>query len=266
MKYYVVADIHGYLTELREALGQAGFFDDEEPCKLIVCGDLLDRGGEAVELVDFMVELLDQGKLIYVEGNHEELLVSCLQEISRGGIYDIAAGMSVHYTNRTWDTLLQLSSMSELEAYGNPLELVSRIRSSPFYSRLLPAAVNWFETERYVFVHGWIPCAMEGYGFNASYEYLPDWREADTTAWRTARWHNGMELAFLHGITVPDKTVVCGHFHTSYGHAAINGVGTEWGEDACFEPFVGEGIIALDGCTAVSGRVNCIVIEDEEIA
>ena len=35
--------------------------------------------------------------------------------------------------------------------------------------------------------------------------------------------------------------------------------------DEDFSPFYSEGIIAIDACTAVSGRVNCIVIEDNEI-
>ena len=37
---------------------------------------------------------------------------------------------------------------------------------------------------------------------------------------------------------------------------------TAFGPDADFSPFYGQGVIALDACTAVSGFVNCIVIED----
>ena len=77
MKYYVVSDVHGYYTQLIKALKEAGFFDDKEPNQLIVCGDLLDRGNEAKEVSDFMLQLKDEGKLIYVLGNHEELLLRC---------------------------------------------------------------------------------------------------------------------------------------------------------------------------------------------
>ena len=84
MKYYVTADIHGYYTYLKTALEAEGFFDEKELSKLIVCGDLLDRGLEAKELIEFMVQLLEEGRLIYILGNHEELLVQCLQEIARG--------------------------------------------------------------------------------------------------------------------------------------------------------------------------------------
>ena len=38
--------------------------------------------------------------------------------------------------------------------------------------------------------------------------------------------------------------------------------GIEFGEDADFSPYYGPGIIAIDACTAFSGKVNCLVIED----
>jgi hypothetical protein len=71
-----------------------------------------------------------------------------------------------------------------------------------------------------------------------------------------------MEMSYLHGVRIPDKTVVCGHWHASYGHAIIEGRCNEFGEGADFSPFFGDGIIAIDACTKVSGKVNCLVLED----
>ena len=82
MKYYVTTDIHGYHSYLQEALTKAGFFDETEPSKLIVCGDMLDRGGEACKLTEFMISLLRKGKLIYIRGNHEDMMMKCLLRIS----------------------------------------------------------------------------------------------------------------------------------------------------------------------------------------
>ena len=48
MRYYVTADVHGFYTKLHEALESAGYFDDPEPHRLIILGDIFDRGGEAV--------------------------------------------------------------------------------------------------------------------------------------------------------------------------------------------------------------------------
>ena len=38
---------------------------------------------------------------------------------------------------------------------------------------------------------------------------------------------------------------------------------SEFGEDAKFEPYYGDGYIAIDGMTAISHKVNILVIEDE---
>ena len=42
MRYYVTADVHGYFSELMAALTEQGYFEDPQPHKLIVCGDLFD--------------------------------------------------------------------------------------------------------------------------------------------------------------------------------------------------------------------------------
>ena len=263
MKYYVVTDIHGFLLYLERALEEKGFFNESEPYKLIVCGDLLDRGKEARELVDFMLRLADEDKLIYVYGNHEELFYSCLQEIARGEIHTISCGSSHHYRNGTWDTMLQLSEMSAREAIENPNELVRRVMSSDFYRRLLPMTVDYFETAHYVFTHGWIPCRREGFGPFTHYEYDPNWRAQDSDGWHFARWVNGMDMALDKGIVEPSKTIVCGHWHTSYAHSIYDRIGTEWGDGADYSPFYDNGIIALDSRAVVSGFLNCIVIEDD---
>ena len=62
-----------------------------------------------------------------------------------------------------------------------------------------------------------------------------------------------------------DKTVVCGHRTASYGHFKYERKGSEFGEDADFSPYYADGIIAIDACTAVSGKMNCIVIVDEPL-
>ena len=64
------------------------------------------------------------------------------------------------------------------------------------------------------------------------------------------------------GVIEPNKTIICGHWHCSYGHAKIEGVGSEFDIDADFSPYKAKGIIAIDACTAHSKKINCIVVED----
>ena len=112
------------------------------------------------------------------------------------------------------------------------------------------------EKQHYVFTHGWIPSIPNR---DKSYSYISSWREADREQWNRARWFNGMDAAQT---ADENKTIVCGHWHTSYGHSKYEHKGTEFGEDADFSPYYGPGIIAIDACTAFSGKVNCLVIED----
>ena len=73
MKYYITADIHGFYTEFHKALDEAGYFTDPEPHKLLLLGDIFDRGQEAVEMQRFILSLLVQDIVILVRGNHEDL-------------------------------------------------------------------------------------------------------------------------------------------------------------------------------------------------
>ena len=54
MRYYVVSDVHGYYTQMKSALKKAGFFSDDAPHKLIMLGDIFDRGHETKQIQQFV--------------------------------------------------------------------------------------------------------------------------------------------------------------------------------------------------------------------
>ena len=249
MRYYVTADVHGFYTLMTDALERAGFFTDAEPHKLIILGDLFDRGNEALSMQRFVLEQMDKGEIILVKGNHEDLF-SDLVTIDNGLPY------SHHISNGTYDTAFQLTGIGSLEEWKDCEDLAEKGRKTPYYTRIIPAMRDCYETEHYVFVHGWIPCRKNADG---SISPRPDWRDASGQDWYDARWINGMDAARTE---TEGKTILCGHWHTSYGHSRYEGKGTEFGPDADFSPYYGPNIIAMDACTAYSGTVNCIVIED----
>lgn len=78
MRYYIISDIHGYYTELKQTLDEKGFFSDTIPHTLIVCGDILDRGSEAKEVQQFILDLMDKNEIILIRGNHEDLMMDLL--------------------------------------------------------------------------------------------------------------------------------------------------------------------------------------------
>lgn len=248
MKYYVTADIHGYYTLFRQALVASGFFEDEEPHKLIILGDLFDRGAEARQLQEFVLELMEEDQVILIKGNHEDLFVALVDE-------DHGQALNHHVHNGTYDTALQLTGYDSTMAGIRTFDFADAAKRTLYFKQIIPSMLDYFETERYVFVHGWIPCIYE----RGQYSYYTDWRNANSYEWAQARWVNGMDAAQT---CMEDKTIVCGHWHASYGHMKYEHKGSEFGPDAVFSPFYGSGIIALDACTAHSGQINVIVSED----
>lgn len=268
MKYYVVSDVHGFFDEMKAALEEKGFFSDDVPHKLIVCGDMMDRGGQAVEMQEFMMDLLHKDELIFVRGNHEDLMIDMSSTFIERS-WEILSGYSYHVSNGTFDTAMQLAKMDRMDIYEDANKFVYRVQNSDFMKKLIPASVDYFETKHHIFVHGWIPCETDEmpphYRRDRHYKYNPEWRVANAREWGDARWFNGMELAKIHNIIEKNKTIVCGHWHASYGHSMFGGrCDTEFGENAIFTPYMSDGILAIDACTAHSGFVNCVVIEDEE--
>ncbi len=264
MKYYVVADVHGFFTPLKTALKEKGFFEDKEPHKLIILGDLFDRGNETLDLQDFVLDLMKKDEVILIRGNHEDLTLEFVKNIHRWMTPSVF--YTHHGSNGTVDTVLDLTGMDVTEAIDLPEKCAARMERTPFFKAFIPAMKNYFETEKYIFVHGWIPCGVVGKGTSEwdIFNYQEDWREQGDSKWDAARWYNGM-LAASKGVIEEGKTIVCGHWHCSYGHARLEGKGTEFDDGADFTPYYGKGVIGLDACTVASGKVNCIVIEDEPI-
>jgi len=263
--FFLVSDPHGYNSLMQAELEKAGFFKEKE-AKLVILGDLLDRGGEAVEAVKFVMKMLEEGRLIYVRGNHEDLMMDMIEDLDNHRISEISNDSSHHVHNSTWNTALQLTNMTSTEALLRPRELSRRLKATDYVSKLIPASINYYETKNYVFVHGWLPTLPTEESPFSRYmkvrTYNAEWRTATEADWRRARWQNGMDLACAQNIRARRKTVVCGHKSASYGHANISGICSQWGEDAIYTPFTAKGIIAIDACTAYSGKMNVLRLED----
>lgn len=252
MRYYVVSDVHGFYTPLVAALKGAGFYEDAEPHKMLVLGDLFDRGSEAVKLQEFVLKLMDQDAVILIRGNHEDLFEELVTE-------DGGQPYSYHVSNGTYDTALQLTGYDIAMAGVRRYDYAEAGQKTPLFTKIIPAMLDYYETKSYIFTHGWIPCVEER---NGTLSYVENWRDSSEREWKKARWYNGMQAAKT---ASADKTVVCGHWHASFGHSNYEHNGPEFGEGAIFTPYHGKGVIAIDACTAYSHFVNCIVLEDDEL-
>jgi hypothetical protein len=254
MKIFAVSDVHSFMLPMIMALNEKGFEPNNPKHLLVVCGDLFDRGPDTVKLIEYFRNLKNW---VYVRGNHEDLMEDYLFR-GREKTYDITNG-----TVRTANDILEaFANEVNPDDHLSPMKVVHN-HLAPLFGR----ALNYFETKNYVFVHGWIPLAYRQDDPYAIYgdptEYTDQWRDGD---WGQARWTNGMRAAHK-GKIIPDKTIVCGHWHCSYGHM-IDSIKTdnwieEFGESAIWEPYYADGVIAIDRCTAYTGKVNVVVLEDE---
>jgi serine/threonine protein phosphatase 1 len=230
MKLFVCSDIHGFFDEFKKALDEAGFEENNPEQLLIVCGDYMDRGGQPAEVMHYLMKLKNK---VLIKGNHESLILECIER-EYPGYHD--------YSNGTYGTICELGGAGK----GRPFDeccLIAEQRIKPFIRQM----VDYYETKNYIFVHSFVPT-------------IEDWRYAHASQWESSRWGNPYELAGQ-GL-LPGKTLVFGHFHTSWPRAKYEGE-PEWGEGADFSPYYGNGYIAIDACTAYSHKVNVIVLEDD---
>ena len=232
MKLFCFSDCHGFADELIKSFDKVGFDKNNPNHLLLGLGDYTDRGSQPFEVIQYLKGIKNKCLII---GNHEELLLQC---IDRGEYltYDIGNG--------TAHTIYDLAK--HYVDYEPDFQEACSLIEKPI-KHFINGMVNYFETEKYIFVHGFLPKGK-------------DWRYASEDKWEDARWKNGIAET-LNGNNTTEKTIVMGHFHTSWARHIINGE-PEWGDEANFDSFYGENFIAIDGCTAYSNKVNILVLED----
>ena len=250
MKYFISSDIHSFYNEYKQALDSKGFDINNNEHIIVICGDLFDRGEQHQEIINFILSL-PQERTILITGNHEDLL-DTLIERSYPLQHDISNG--------TYATLMELCKLPYRLFETNQ---VKQLLTNTGYYKVRERMVDYFELDNYIFVHGWIPTIQND--LTDKYIYNSNWRNASDKEWKASRWINGMQL-WNNGIVEPNKTIICGHWHCSYGWSHIKHERKEFPDRnekdflKSFEPFVENGIIAVDACTAYSHIVNVYVI------
>lgn len=240
MKYFVSADIHGFFNEWQKALKEKGFDLNNPNHKIIICGDLFDRGRQPKEIIDYI--LAHKDKIILVRGNHEDLLEDMIRE---------NYSSCVDEKNGTKQTIDDLRRILNLNDKYSMLEVSQKAN----LQYVVDKCVNYYETEHYIFVHAFIPLSDD-------WEYDKYWRYASANRWKEARWINPVVL-YKKNVYDPEKTIVCGHWHCSaLWHEVDPNKYDEFGPKANFEPFISEHMIAIDACTSYSKKVNVVIIED----
>lgn len=283
MRYFVFSDAHGFYNELIKALQEAGFDENDKNHMLISCGDNFDRGPDNVKMYNFLRKMKNKNKIILIRGNHEDLLLECIE---RGQCY----GHDIH--NGTAESIRQFAEMARGFKVSNSLmnwdfkalcdDIVDKSKLVNFIN---DEFVDFFETKLYVFTHGFVPLKdkpEDEQETSPNYVTFPDkmldpnWRIARDIHWNEARWLNGMEEVVLNKNFIPGKIAVVGHFHASWGNVRAK-YGWKLKKETArqyefydisedyFKPFRAPGIIAIDACTAFTNKVNVLVVDDDPV-
>ena len=246
-EYFVFSDVHGFYDELMLSLDKAGF-DINNPNHIIIsCGDLMDRGPKPYECLEF-VNNLPADRKILIRGNHEDLFDEIVKR------KDFLLQDIHNKTEKTFIDIYQKLYNKEV----NMNDVIEKVANCKEIKQYFASLVNFFETEHYIFVHGFIPLKRAKLD-SRELVYFDDWR---TGNWEIAMWYNGFIGGFLN-LNKTGKTIVFGHWHTSYGrYLESNGKIPEFSDNSCFDPFYGSNYIGIDGCTVRTGQVNVLKIED----
>lgn len=236
VKIFAISDLHGFFSQTKRALFNAGFEENNPKHLLVVCGDVCDRGDEPYQMIEWLKSLTN---VILVRGNHEELISDLIlrEKCLRHDFHNGTA-------NTVYDLGNALQSHNEVEFDSKPFYQNISEYLNPFLDKF----VDYFETKNYVFVHSFIPT------------HCSNWHFGD---WDNARWVNPFTSAAL-GLNNTGKTIVHGHWHNSTYWAKAENL-SEFGPDAKFDVCEHDNCVGLDACTAHSGKVNVFVIEDEEL-
>jgi serine/threonine protein phosphatase 1 len=138
---YVFGDIHGRARQLRDILEAVDY--DERRDRVIFVGDLIDRGEESPEVVEYVLQLCRRNpKVVCLRGNHEQMLLDLI---------DYGDPLWLIPENGGIQTLQQygfdIDEHTASLAIGIPESHLEFLRSLPFF----------YEDEKALYVHAGIP-------------------------------------------------------------------------------------------------------------
>lgn len=234
-KLFVVSDVHGHYSILKAALDRAGFDPDNAAHLLVCCGDYFDRGDENVQVLHFFERLEHK---VLLRGNHEDMLLELLT----------TGKMLPHqFINGTRSTLANFFGAHCLNPLDHTVDFTGQSGMVDRLCAFIGQTVDYYETEHYVFVHGWLP---------EKAKTARDRADADPEAWVRARCLGWIDQYYGYR-PLPDKTLICGHIPT-FCFSEYDGLPNEYGDTI----FYGNGIIAIDAGTFDSKRINILVLEE----
>ncbi len=156
MRTLVIGDIHGGLRALHQILQRAEVTTKD---RLIFLGDYVDGWSQSPEVIDYLIELNSKQNCVFIRGNHDELLLSWLNESKDNQMW---------YKHGGEATVMAYANVSENDKQKHIAFLKSLVN-------------NYLDEQNRLFVHAGFT-NMNGIDF----EYSPLMFYWDRTLWETA--------------------------------------------------------------------------------
>lgn len=291
MKYFVISDIHSFYDEMIRDLTKAGYDKENHNHVLIVCGDIFDRGEKSLEVYNFLRSISKERRIL-IRGNHE-ILLRQLCERKYAETHDVHNGtLETVYQLNNWDDkkeehdyykkLLEIRDVYNKNIFEQKYSLWNR-RKQLYSSDIMKEVLDWiasdewvnyYETKDYIFVHAFIPVQEHidfeksmicGYFVKTAEDtYREDWRNATQQEWEDAMWPCPWKQVKL-GLNKTDKTIVCGHWHTSDFYNNLSNKNSKKKYTINENPIYKSKrykLIGLDACTAVTHKINVFTFEE----
>ena len=81
--------------------------------------------------------------------------------------------------------------------------------------------IYYYETEKYIFVHSWVPCNTDSFGCNATkFKRKINWRDSPKREWNSAVWYNNYKPYQQKAFS--DKIIICGHCDSKIWKEQLN--------------------------------------------
>lgn len=283
MKYFVTSDIHAFSKPFFQAIAFSGFDKNDSNHTLIICGDLIDRGSNILEIYNYL-KTIPKERLILIKGEHEWLYKQLLNkdhpdnpDYTSGTVRTFCSIARIDPESLTrsywYSRILPKKEYADYETYIRTIwkEIKDRVLNSEIHAWLMSDAWrNYYEVDKYIFVHSFIPLKlkaehMEDYwiDYTEHFEYGPEWREeAVQWDWDAAAWKSPIKLynaGFFDHEKSLGRVLVCGHWSARDFHEVYNG---DFSNNNNI--YYSENLIALDACTILSKHVNMLIIDGDK--
>lgn len=221
-KAFVVSDIHGKFEHFSELLTNWNTED-----KLIILGDMVDRGDASDKVVRKVMELKEQcpNKVVYLMGNHEDMLLQYLNDPYENGRW--------YYDNGGNSTIYSFNEDKEMyyKCFKTNANIFLEKCKEEF--EFLKSGLLYYEFGKVLFTHA---------GFQSIY---PDWKRSKDIdfIWIRNHYKHENETGLVN---------VFGHTPTQNMHNSNDVWVSKCGT-----------YIGIDGACAYGGQLNAILISDE---